>query len=201
MSNLNFLHSGGNKVTLSTPDSNPSSDVTLKLPQADGSNGQFLKTNGSGALSFATPPPETGSVVQTVQFTADEQSITGGAATTKINGTFNPKFSGSKFNVTVFIPNCTSGSGGRLIGQVYLGTNSTASSNTKIIQFRQRMFGTGADDTTCVYAQDFGGFTCSSTGTHYASLVLTPSANTVVARHSGNSNPTYIKLIVQEIAQ
>ena len=55
MSNLNFLHSGGNKVTLSAPDSNPSSDVTLKLPQADGSNGQFLKTNGSGALSFATP--------------------------------------------------------------------------------------------------------------------------------------------------
>ena len=35
MSNLNFLHSGGNKVTLSAPDSNPSSDVTLKLPQAD----------------------------------------------------------------------------------------------------------------------------------------------------------------------
>ena len=55
MSNLNFLHSGGNKVTLSAPDSNPSSDVTLKLPQADGSSGQFLKTNGSGALSFATP--------------------------------------------------------------------------------------------------------------------------------------------------
>ena len=55
MSNLNFLHSGGNKVTLSAPDSNPSSDVNLKLPQADWSNGQFLKTNGSGALSFATP--------------------------------------------------------------------------------------------------------------------------------------------------
>ena len=33
MSNLNFLHSGGNKVTLSSPDSNPSSDVTFKLPQ------------------------------------------------------------------------------------------------------------------------------------------------------------------------
>lgn len=54
MSNLNFLHSGGNKVTLSSPDSNPSSDVTFKLPQADGSAGQFLKTNGSGALAFAS---------------------------------------------------------------------------------------------------------------------------------------------------
>ena len=52
MSNLNFLHSGGNKVTISSPDSNPSSDVTFKLPQADGSSGQPLVTNGSGALSF-----------------------------------------------------------------------------------------------------------------------------------------------------
>ena len=54
MSNLNFLHSGGNKVTLSAPDSNPSSDVTLKLPQSDVSSGQFLKTDGSGALSFTS---------------------------------------------------------------------------------------------------------------------------------------------------
>ena len=54
MSNLNFLHSGGNKVIISAPDSNPSSDVTLKLPQADGSKNQALSTNGSGVLSFAT---------------------------------------------------------------------------------------------------------------------------------------------------
>jgi len=52
MSNLNFLHSGGNKVTLSSPDSNPSSDITFKLPQTDGSANAVLKTDGSGALSF-----------------------------------------------------------------------------------------------------------------------------------------------------
>ena len=52
MSNLNFLHSGGNKVTLSTPDSNPSSDITLKLPQADGSSGQAIVTDGRGAVSY-----------------------------------------------------------------------------------------------------------------------------------------------------
>ena len=141
-------------------------------------------------LDFGQVPLQkmpSGSVLQVVQFTADEQSLTGGAATTKINGTFTPKFFGSKFNVSVFVPNCTSGDGQRLIGQVYLGTNSTASSNTKIIQFRQRMFGTGADDTVCVFAHDFGSFTCSSTETHYASLVLTPSQNTVVARHSSNA--------------
>ena len=54
MSNLNFLHSGGNKVIISAPDSNPSSDVTLKLPQEDGSSGQAMVTNGSGALAFAS---------------------------------------------------------------------------------------------------------------------------------------------------
>ena len=59
MSNLNFLHSGGNKVTLSAPDSNPSSDVTLKLPQADGSAGQVLQTDGNGNLSFVNPPTNT----------------------------------------------------------------------------------------------------------------------------------------------
>jgi len=189
MSTLHFLHSGGNKVSLTAPDSNPTSDRTLKLPSnADGT----IITNAS---------PQTGSVVQMVQFTADEQSITGGAATTKINGTFNPKFSGSKFNVSVFIPNCTSGDGQRLLAKVFLGTDSNPFNNTKIIQFRQRMFGTNADDAICIYAQDFGGFTCSSTGTHYAALTLTPTQNTVVARHSANTNSTFIKLIVQEIAQ
>tara|TARA_B100001287_G_scaffold49284_1_gene38338 strand:- start:414 stop:1106 length:693 start_codon:yes stop_codon:yes gene_type:complete len=54
MSILNFLHSGGDKVTLTTPTNNPSTNPIFKLPQADGSAGQFLKTDGSGALSFAT---------------------------------------------------------------------------------------------------------------------------------------------------
>ena len=54
MSILNFLHSGGNKVSLTTPASNPASDVTFKLPNADGSTGQLMKTDGSGNLSFAT---------------------------------------------------------------------------------------------------------------------------------------------------
>ena len=189
MSNIKLVHSGGNSVSLTVPDSNPAANRTFKLP------------GNADADIVTTQKPAAGSVVQIVQFTSDEQSITGGAATTKINGTFNPKFSGSKFHVSVFIPNCTSGDGQRLIGQVYLGTNSTASSNTKIIQFRQRMFGTGADDVVCIFAHDFGGFTCSSTGTHYASLVLTPSQNTVVARHSSNANDGFIKLIVQEIAQ
>jgi hypothetical protein len=55
MSNLNFLHSGGNKVTLSAPTSDPSSNPNFKLPQSDGSAGQVLKTDGNGNLSWVTP--------------------------------------------------------------------------------------------------------------------------------------------------
>ena len=55
MSELNFLHSNGNKVKLTTPDT-LAANKTFKLPGADGSSGQFLQTDGSGALSFASVP-------------------------------------------------------------------------------------------------------------------------------------------------
>ena len=55
MSELNLLHSNGNKVKLTTPDT-LSGDKTFKLPGADGSSGQFLKTDGSGGLSFGSVP-------------------------------------------------------------------------------------------------------------------------------------------------
>ena len=53
MSELNFTHSNGNKVKLTTPDT-LAANKTFKLPGADGSSGQVLSTNGSGALSFAS---------------------------------------------------------------------------------------------------------------------------------------------------
>ena len=53
MSQIKLKHSGGNSVIIAAPSSNPASDVTLKLPQADGSANEFLKTDGSGNLAFA----------------------------------------------------------------------------------------------------------------------------------------------------
>jgi hypothetical protein len=53
MSNIKLVHSGGNSVSLTTPDTLAASK-TFKLPDADGSSGQFLKTDGSGAFSFAS---------------------------------------------------------------------------------------------------------------------------------------------------
>ena len=59
MSKLHFLHSGGDKVTLTTPASNPSTNPVFKLPQADGTAGQTLKTDASGGLSFTTSSKST----------------------------------------------------------------------------------------------------------------------------------------------
>ena len=55
MSSIKLKHSGGNSVSLNTPTSAPtSSEVAFKLPNADGSANQVIKTDGSGNLSFAT---------------------------------------------------------------------------------------------------------------------------------------------------
>jgi len=81
MSILNFLHSGGDKVTLTTPTNNPSTNPVFKLPQADGSSGQFLKTDGSGALSFATP----------IIYTEYSSQTVGGANSYATTITGNPK--------------------------------------------------------------------------------------------------------------
>ena len=54
MSELNFTHSNGNKVKLTTPDT-LAANKTFKLPGIDGSSGDILTTNGSGALSFSKP--------------------------------------------------------------------------------------------------------------------------------------------------
>ena len=55
MSELNFTHSNGNKVKLTTPDT-LAANKTFKLPGADGSSGQAMVTDGSGAFSFASMP-------------------------------------------------------------------------------------------------------------------------------------------------
>ncbi len=54
MSKISLKHSGGNVVSLNSPTNAPSAaDVAFRLPNADGSNGHYLKTDGSGNLSFA----------------------------------------------------------------------------------------------------------------------------------------------------
>ena len=77
MSNIKLVHSGGNSVSLTTPTNNPSSNITFKLPQADGSSGQILQTDGNGNLTFVNPPAgitEYDAWVITSNFTTDASS-------------------------------------------------------------------------------------------------------------------------------
>lgn len=62
---------GGQYVALQAPGT-VSSSFTLTLPAADGTNGQVLQTNGSGALSFATIT--SGSLVYISQITANNSA-------------------------------------------------------------------------------------------------------------------------------
>lgn len=163
----------------------------LKVQQLQHTNGTVgLDINTSGTVLIP------GHVIQTIQFTANEANIGAGSGTTLINSTFNPKVSGSKFAVWAHVPNCTASSGGKIVLKCNIGTNSSPNSNTEIIYVTERMEGTGASDTRGINGHDYGTFTCSSTGTHYASLVLTPDNNAVIARHSN-----IVKMLIQEIAQ
>ena len=81
MSNIKLVHSGGNSVSLTTPDSNPAANRTFKLPGADGTANQALITDGSGALSFGSPAGA-GKILQVEQsIKTDTQSFSTGSST------------------------------------------------------------------------------------------------------------------------
>ena len=90
MSNIKLVHSGGNSVSLTVPDSNPAANRTFKLPGADGTSGQAMVTDGSGALSFAT--------VSTPTYTEYSTQTMSGANSYAITITGDPKV----FEVSLF---------------------------------------------------------------------------------------------------
>ena len=92
MSELNLLHSNGNKVKLTTPDT-LSGDKPFKLPGADGSSGQFLKTDGSGGLSFGSVPA--GAItsirqIKQVRFTGEQSTTSSYADLSGLTITMTP---------------------------------------------------------------------------------------------------------------
>ena len=89
MSSIKLKHSGGNSVSLNPPTSAPtSSEVAFKLPNADGSNGQYIKTDGSGNFAFATLP-DSGKFVS-YAIIAD-QKATDAAGGSSSTGSFNTR--------------------------------------------------------------------------------------------------------------
>ena len=54
MGSIKLPHASGNSMSIAAPATNPASDLTLTLPPTIGTNGQYLKVDGSGNLSFGT---------------------------------------------------------------------------------------------------------------------------------------------------
>ena len=114
MSNIKLVHSGGNSVSLTTPTSNPASNITFKLPQSDGSAGQVLKTDGNGNLSWVTLPTDNNTWVKlaTTSITSDvsdvqfQNSITGAFDTYKtyavLYSNIRPVVDDSEFRLRVY---------------------------------------------------------------------------------------------------
>ena len=84
MSKISLKHTDGNVVSLNSPTSAPTSaDVAFKLPNADGSAGHFMKTDGSGNLSFSAVSggiTEADSWYLTSSFTGDATPISSNLA-------------------------------------------------------------------------------------------------------------------------
>ena len=101
MSKLHFLHSGGDKVTLTTPASNPSTNPVFKLPQADGTAGQTLKTDASGGLSFTTSSTKDG--LSDVLHTYSTITLNTGSVWDNSNGRFTAPVTGLyQFGFTIY---------------------------------------------------------------------------------------------------
>ena len=101
MSKISLKHSGGNVVSLNSPTNAPSAaDVAFKLPNADGSADQVLKTDGSGNLSFTAAGG--GKVLNYSDATKSDTQSTLSTSFTDITGlsvTLTPASSASKFLV------------------------------------------------------------------------------------------------------
>ena len=115
MGQLTFQATLGGAVNLAGP--NTASTTTFTLPAADGSSGQFLQTNGSGTLSFASStqtypgagiPNSTGSAWGTSYTTTGSGTVLALATNPTItNYTETPYSANSSTAITLALTNGT----------------------------------------------------------------------------------------------
>jgi len=124
MSNIKLVHSGGNSVSLTTPTNNPSSNVTFKLPQADGSANQLLKTDGSGNLGWATD--QGGKILQVIEATSSTTVTTSGNTEADLlTLSITPASSSNKVLLFLSIDvQVTASTNGKAWVRLYRGTSS-----------------------------------------------------------------------------
>ena len=100
MSNIKLVHSGGNSVSITAPDSNPASNRTLKLPSDE--NGQIITSDRSGTT-----------LQRQFKYLTNTGQLTKGGAIGELNTdlriAFTPKFASSnllmEFDTSYVSPN------------------------------------------------------------------------------------------------
>lgn len=126
MGQLTFQANLGGAVNLVGP--NTANTVSFTLPSADGSNGQYLQTNGSGTLSFASVTASPGGSNTQVQF--NNSGAFGGSANLTFNGT---TLTANTLNLTNALGVSYGGTGTTTStgsGSVVLGTSPTITTPT-----------------------------------------------------------------------
>ena len=113
---------GGGSVSLEAPSSTTSNaDIELKLPVADGSAGQFIKTDGSGNLSFDAASGTT------INNNADNRVITGSGTANTLNAESNLTLDSSGQLTS------TASNNGQIIHK-YKNTDATGSSSAMTVE-------------------------------------------------------------------
>ena len=94
--------SGGGASSLKGPASSGATP-SWRLPSADGSSGQYLKTDGSGVMSWGTVAAGTGRILQVQQYTSNGRNInsTNSYAGVGLSDTITPTAASSKILVLV----------------------------------------------------------------------------------------------------
>ena len=199
MSNIKLVHSGGNSVSLTTPSSNPSSNVTFKLPAADGTAGQVLQTDGNGNLTFVDQKGMT--------FLSSKNVASGSAATNAFH--FNNVFSTAFTQYMVYFDIYKTSSS----GNVFYAQFGTASNGNITTGYQCRggnmhsQVGTSGGTSKQVYNSDDGVHQLNGTlggdvnsGFRGHAIITDPmkatsdqgvTVTTICMMHYGNANQTY----------
>lgn len=126
MGQLTFQANLGGAVNLVGP--NTANTVSFTLPSADGSNGQYLQTNGSGTLSFASVSANPGGSNTQIQY--NNSGAFAGSANLTFNGT---TLTANTLNLTNALGVTYGGTGTTTStgsGSVVLGTSPTLTTPT-----------------------------------------------------------------------
>ena len=98
MGSIKLPHASGNSMSIAAPATNPASDLTLTLPATIGSNGQYMKVDGSGNLGWGS---DTGKILQVVSGTTTSGTTTTSTSwvDTGLTATITPASSSNKILV------------------------------------------------------------------------------------------------------